>query len=316
MNQISYQLRSRIAPTPSGFLHLGNVFSFVLTWLIVRQNKGHLLLRIDDLDAQRRRIEYIDDIFSTLEWLDLDYDEGASGTADFFQNFSQETRLQNYEKLLTELINIQSSLIFECRCSRADIQRNSTKGLYAGTCRESRVVSRIPPNGHSNNGEVAWRIKVPSETIVFQDVLKGQIEISLAKQMGDFVVRKKDGLPAYQVASLSDDLEYNINYIVRGEDLIDSTVAQAFLAQLLDKKQFTESHFLHHPLLRLPNNEKLSKSAGATAVQSLRKEVASPQLIFQWIAGELGLSSKIKNLHELLEAFELKEITSLHSLTL
>lgn len=301
------QVRSRIAPTPSGFLHLGNVFSFVLTWLIVRQNRGHLLLRIDDLDTQRRKMAYLDDIFSTLEWLELDYDEGASGAEDFLQNFSQEKRLPEYEKLLDELLLSNPPLIFECNCSRAEIQLQSPNGLYAGTCRD-KIVQIGSKMGKINS---SWRIKVPTEKITFKDILQREIKISLAECIGDFVIRKKDGFPAYQLASLSDDVKFGINYIVRGEDLSHSTAAQLFLAQVLDKKEFTKATFLHHPLLLTSDNQKLSKSAGATSVKLLREKMDSPAPILQWIAGQLHLNKKVGTLKDLLEEFELKEITGI-----
>jgi glutamyl/glutaminyl-tRNA synthetase len=299
------QVRARIAPTPSGFLHLGNVFSFVLTWLIVRKNKGHLLLRIDDLDIQRRKIAYLDDIFSTLEWLGIDYDEGASGTSDFLQNFSQETRLANYEQLLQDLVKLSPPLVFECQCSRTDIQRNMTNSIYFDACRSLKITIDTIKNERQNK---AWRIEVPNDNVTFQDFLKGQVRIPLAERMGDFIVRKKDGFPAYQIASLSDDLHYRINWIVRGEDLIDSTAAQVFLARLLGKSDFVNAQFVHHPLLLAPDHQKLSKSAGASSVYSLRREISSPVPILQWIGHQLAIYKKVERLEDLLAEFELNKL--------
>lgn len=285
------QIRSRIAPTPSGFLHLGNVFSFVLTWLIVRQKEGHLLLRIDDLDLQRRRIEYLDDIFSTLEWLGLDYDEGASGTADFLQNFSQEIRLHEYENLLAQLIKNQT-IVFWCSCSRADIGRNN--GNCIGSCSDNK----------SSIKESALRIEVPTTPIIFQDILKGEMQISLAEKMKNFVLKRKDGMPAYQISSLSDDLKYGINLIVRGEDLIDSTAAQLFLAQLVGRNEFINAHFLHHSLLYEKDQvRKMSKSNNSLSIKSLRTTMLSPKPIFQWLASQFGFSEGVHNLHDLFEEF-------------
>ncbi len=293
------QICSRIAPTPSGFLHLGNVFSFVLTWLIVRKKQGYLLLRIDDLDSKRRRIEYLDDIFSTLEWLRLDYDEGASGTADFLANFSQETRINDYENILSQLLDKQAP-IFECNCSRTTIQRNAINGLYAGTCRSNILTMN---KLSSPKTESAWRISVPVTPIVFQDILQGQMEISLAEKMGDFVVRGKDHLPAYQIASLSDDLRYGINLVVRGQDLINSTAAQVFLAQQLGREEFANTTFLHHALLYESAHHKMSKSAGSLSIKAIRAANPSPQPIFQWLARQFGHSTKVSSLRELLEIF-------------
>ncbi len=294
------QIRSRIAPTPSGFLHLGNIFSFILTWLIVRQKEGYLLLRIDDLDIQRRRIEYLDDIFSTLEWLELDYDEGASGTADFLKKFSQETRLSDYENLLTQLIE-NKAYIFQCTCSRTDIQRND--GNCAGMCKNNMLLINELEKIKTNNNN-AWRIEVPSTPIVFQDILKDKVKVSLAEKMGNFVVRRKDGMPAYQVSSLSDDLKYGINLIVRGEDLIDSTAAQIFLAQMLGREKFINTNFLHHALLYEKNqNRKMSKSNNSLSIKVLRENMSSPKPVFRWLASLFGFSENISNLHDLFEEF-------------
>jgi glutamyl-tRNA synthetase len=310
-NNHSFALRSRLAPTPSGFLHLGNVFSFALTWLIVRQQKGSLLLRIDDLDSQRRRIAYLDDIFQTLEWLGIDYDEGASGTEDFLKNFSQEYSISEYEKLLNELLNISPPLVYACSCSRKEIQKNSLNGLYTGFCRSQKILNQ---HQTAQKSQAAWRIEVPLMPIHFQDVLKGESSINLAEKMGDFIIRRKDQLPAYQIASLSDDLKYRINFIVRGEDLIDSTAAQLFLAQLLKKENFTKTSFLHHPLLYEKGEhkieQKMSKSHDSLSIKALREQLIIPKPIIQWIAEQLGIRSSISTLQHLLEEFELSQIPS------
>lgn len=295
------QIRSRIAPTPSGFLHLGNVFSFLLTWLIVREKKGYLLLRIDDLDAQRRRVAYIDDIFSTLEWLGIDYDEGASGTTDFLQNFSQEKRINEYENLLSQLAKNQA-IVFECPCSRAELQQRG--GICIGNC------NRLLTNNlafERQEKETAWRVEVPTSPIAFRDIAKGSVHISLAESMGNFIIRRKDGIPSYQMASLSDDLKYGINLVVRGEDLIDSTAAQVFLAQILEKQEFTNAQFLHHALLYENENRKMSKSHDALSVKALRATMASPKPIFQWAARQFGFPQNIHSLQDLFYEFAIRK---------
>ncbi len=298
-------LRSRLAPTPSGFLHLGNVFSFVLTWLIVRQQKGTLLLRIDDLDSQRRKIAYLDDIFQTLEWLGLDYDEGASGTDDFLKNFSQEYRIHEYEQLLNKLLYLSPPLVYACKCSRKEVQNHSINGLYTGFCRENKILNQ---RQFSQQNEVAWRIEVPSAPLSFQDIFKGKVSVNLAEQMGDFVIRRKDQIPAYQIASLSDDLTYQINFIVRGEDLMASTAAQLYLAQLLGKENFMKITFLHHPLLYEEGKQKMSKSHDSLSIKILRENLLSPQPIIQWIAKQIGIEKKVSNIENLLEDFEISKL--------
>jgi glutamyl-tRNA synthetase len=155
--------------------------------------------------------------------------------------------------------------------------------------------------------DTAWRIAVSDAAITFQDELKGEVQIFLEKEMGDFVVKRKDGIPAYQIASLSDDLRYDINLIVRGEDLITSTAAQVYLSQLLDSKEFKEITFLHHPLLYENSDRKMSKSHDSLSIKAIRETMPNPKPIFQWIAQQLGFSGKASNLQELLEEFDFKQ---------
>ncbi len=295
---------SRLAPTPSGFLHAGNAFSFVFTWLWVRKSGGVLRLRIDDLDSDRARPEYTADVFETLEWLGLDWDAGPQSPDDFGQNFSQRFRLDSYHGLLAELR--QTGLVYACDCSRAKSQSLAVNGLYAGTCRNKHLPLNAP--------NVAWRIRVPEDVRVMPNAIRRAAtdgpRYRVAELMGDFVIRRKDGIPAYQVASLADDLRYDTNLIVRGADLLPSTAAQLYLAQLLDKQQFTEIIFYHHPLLLDAAGHKLSKSAGSASIRALRQPATaggvspSPAILFQNAARWLGLPAEgVFTAHDLLRRF-------------
>jgi len=237
--QMTPGLCTRITPTPSGYLHWGNAFSFVLTWLITRKSLGHVVLRIDDLDTARKRPEYIEDIFQSLDWLGLDYDEGPSGPDDFERKYSQRLRTELYAMVLDELRH--RSRLFACQCSRSSIQRTPNR-LHPEECQK---------RGLSLHGEgVAWRITTsPRNVIEWRDVGGQQRSVDLHRDMRDFIVRRKDTVPAYQVASLVDDLHFGINFIVRGEDLLASTAAQVFLAEQIDEYDFCQSKFLHHRLL-------------------------------------------------------------------
>ena len=283
-------VKGRLAPTPSGYLHKGNAFSFVLTWLLVRQAGGQLLLRIDDADTARARPEYMEDIFSSLDWLGLDWDIGPSGPTDFINSYSQAIRFPVYLQLLEDLQH-QGSL-YACSCSRSQLRQQALKGLSGDSCR-NRALSLADP-------AYAWRIKVPEQDICFQERGVGTRCLPLAAHMGDFVVKRKGGLPAYQLASLSDDLYWGINVIVRGEDLLYSTAAQVYLAQLLAAQagesgrqqaaeQFVSATFLHHPLLLDEKGEKLSKSTGSTSLKNLREAGGSPLLVYAQVASYLNL---------------------------
>ena len=274
-------LRTRIAPTPSGWLHPGNGASFVLAWVIARAAEGQVLLRIDDLDRVRFRMEYLDDIFFTLDWLGIDYDEGPASSQDFLDRFSQSRRTDLYHEALRQLADL--NLLYACDCSRKRIREQSQDGRYAGFCR-NRQLSLDSPDS-------AWRIKLPDECAVsFKEWQREMyVSLNLSQLMGDFILKQKDGSPAYQIASLCDDLHWNINLIVRGEDLLPSTGAQIFLAQQLGYDDFQKATFFHHPLLTDAAGEKLSKSAGSTALASWRAAGESPRAVWRQAAQWLGI---------------------------
>jgi glutamyl-tRNA synthetase len=255
-------VRSRIAPTPSGFLHIGNAYNFLMTEAIVRQSNGLLRLRIDDLDAPRIRKEYVEDIFESLSWLGIEPDEGPQDAAEQSTLFSQSLRISKYNDLLHRLV--ATGLVFACNCSRKDLQQKSSDGQYAGTCIDKQIPLDTP--------DVSWRLRTSEATNVsFHDRIMGRQEIRLWDVQRHFVIRRRDGLPAYHVASLYDDVDYNINTIVRGADLLTSTAAQLYLAQLLQLDGFIRTAFYHHPLMTDEKGEKLSKSAGSTSLKAMRE---------------------------------------------
>lgn len=278
-------LITRIAPTPSGYLHVGNGLSFVLTWVLARANGGQVLLRIDDLDRQRYRPEYVEDIFETLDWLGLDYDFGPNGPDDFEANYSQLHRLDFYRELLGKVR--EEGVVYACTCSRKRIRMAAIDArLYDGHCRSSN----IPLEGEG----VAWRMLLPSQTqVTFKEWPENSLQTKdLKKGMGDFVIRKKDGFPAYQLASLADDFHWNINFVVRGEDLLWSTAAQYWLAELLKIENFTQAVFWHHPLIMDDRGEKLAKSKDANALRSWREAGKGPTEVYRLAAQVLDLPTE------------------------
>ncbi len=259
---MSMSIRSRIAPTPSGWLHLGNAFNFLLTEALARRGQGILRLRIDDLDAPRVRPGYIEDVFETLRWLDIVPDEGPADADEQLARFSQQSRLHEYDALLERLAG--TGKVFACVCTRADVARRSSDGQYDGACRERSIPLQTPG--------AAWRFRTEDGDVVhWTDGIAGPQSVSLYRHARDFVVRRADGLPAYHVASLSDDAAYGVNLIVRGADLLHSTAAQLRLAQALHLDPFLQCSFYHHPLLLDGAGGKLSKSAGSMSLQALRE---------------------------------------------
>lgn len=253
--------RVRLAPTPSGYLHAGNALNFILNWLAARLHPGaRVLLRIDDLDADRKRPEYVQDIFDTLHWLGLDWDEGPRDVADFEQNWSQHLRLPLYRQALDNLR--ATGCLFACGKSRRDLE--PYQGKYPPEFREQGLSLDAP--------DVAWRIRTPE-----------------GFSLPDFIVRRRDGLPAYQLASVVDDLHFGITHVIRGADLEDSTAAQLFLAECLGWPDFSRMAFLHHPLLKDEGGIKLSKSAGASALRHWREMGRTPAPVFKQAGAWLGL---------------------------
>ena len=288
-------LRSRIAPTPSGYLHLGNAFSFVLTSLITQAKEGRLLLRIDDLDQARKRQAYIDDIFFSLEWLGIPYDEGPSGPDEFEASYSQIHRLDLYEEAFKLLGDLKA--IYRCKCSRKQLKNFQEQGLIPCPCKSS--------NSYPSEEAWAWKVDTPSDQAVsWNDLYLGEQTLIPFRHTPNFIVWKKDGLPAYQLSSLVDDSHFGVNFIVRGKDLLASTSAQLWLAQLLDKNDFLETHFLHHPLIKDPKNEKLSKSQGARSLKHLREKWGQADLLFRLFSKWLQLPESANNLEEMLPLFQ------------
>ncbi|MEL7147328.1 MAG: glutamate--tRNA ligase family protein [Bacteroidota bacterium] len=176
-------LRTRLAPTPSGLLHPGNGLSFIITWAIARSQGGKIVLRIDDLDKERYRPNYVADIFRTLEWLGIDYDEGPTSVADFEQNWSQHQRLDHYHQALIQLK--EADHLFPCQWSRKQIQALSTDGRYP--------YHQRPQDLSFNDPQTAWRVVAPhpAAQVSLQDWQKGKQDISLAP-IDTFVVKCTD----------------------------------------------------------------------------------------------------------------------------
>jgi len=276
--------RTRLAPTPSGFLHLGNVMSFALTAGLARRSGASILLRIDDLDRERMSREYVEDIFETLSFMGIPWDEGPRSWEEFERTWSQVHRMGRYREALEWLR--EGGKVFACDCSRSVILRGSPEGVYPGTCRERGL--SLDQEGCS------WRVKTEGVGAV---KVGGGLE-GLPAEMTDFVVRKKDGYPAYQLTSVIDDLYFGVDLVVRGDDLRASTAAQRWLAAQLGPGAFGRIRFYHHELLATTGGEKLSKSAGATSVQYLRRQGVKPGEIYSMTLRWLGLGADVANLDE------------------
>lgn len=248
-------IRTRIAPTPSGYLHLGNLANFLLTERLAQEGDGVLLLRIDDCDGTRVRAEFVEHIFATLGWLGIEWQEGPRDAADFRARFSQAARKDYYFGRLSALAHFT----YACACSRKDM------GSGPCDCREKRPT--FEPGRHA----IRLRVDDPA----------------LAREHGDVALWRKDDGPAYQWASVIDDLDAQINLIVRGEDLRGSSELQKYVAKLVQPGGFEHVRFVHHPLLMGDDGKKLAKSQGSASVLEWQRAGASAETVREELASVL-----------------------------
>lgn len=278
--------RTRIAPTPSGYLHLGNVLSFVITAAWARKTGAAILLRIDDLDRERYQPHYVQDIFDTLHFLDIPWDEGPRDLAGFERHHSQVHRLPLYTAALQSLR--ENGYVYACTCSRSTLQATAINNVYPGACRNK--------NYSLDANNVNWRLRTDNNRDArIRALTQGTITTALPASMQDFVVKKKDGFPAYQLTSVVDDGHFGVDLIVRGADLWPSTIAQHYLASCLPGHHFNTIHFFHHALLTGRDGAKLSKSAGDTSIQYLRKQGHTSAAVYALLSNLLNLPEPAHN---------------------
>ncbi len=250
--------RTRIAPTPSGFLHAGNAFNFLVTAGLAGSLGAELTLRIDDLDAERTRPEFVGDVFRSLNWLGIRWHNGPLGPDDFHSTWSQQWRLERYRSLVERLRGLD--LLYPCDCSRTQLSEQERGGHR---CRERTAIGAADG--------IPLRLRIPAHGVVEMRELNGRpTELDLAALMPDPVILQRgSGRPSYQIASLCDDLDQGITFIIRGADLLPSTACQLYLAEVLHEHAFGAIRFHHHPLTRDAAGQKLSKSTGSTALKSI-----------------------------------------------
>ncbi len=270
----------RMAPTPSGGLHRGHGRTFLLAWLRAREAGGSLLLRVDDLDGPRVRQAYVDETLRDLEWLGLTWD-GAP--------VYQSKRFEIYAQALQRLT--AKGWTYPCTCSRKDIEQAATaphgvEGLgvrYPGTCRPrdtnrgSTLPAYVPQDGAS------WRFMMREPVEAFVDGWAGNVDG--AEWGGDFVLQRTDGLWAYQLATVVDDLALGVTEVVRGEDLLPSTPRQRAVFAALGAKS---PKYMHVPLLRNGDGRKFSKREQATTLAELRSARKDPKALLSGLLQELN----------------------------
>ena len=292
-------MRGRFAPSPTGDMHLGNAWTALLAWLQVRKAGGTMVLRIEDLDPERSRAKYIKSLLYDLNWLGLDWDEGPD-IGGPYAPYVQDERRFLYEEALNKLEN--QKLVYPCYCTRAELAASAPHGtdgerIYPGTCRQRNSESR----------PAALRLLVKPGGISFVDGIRGGRQQDISRSVGDFVVRRSDGVHAYQLAVVVDDAAMNITHVLRGDDLLDSTPRQLLLYQLLG---LTAPAFFHVPLLVGEDGHRLSKRHGDLSLAALRQNGVKPEQIIGYLAWKAGLIDAWQKVsaHEVIGQFDVAKI--------
>lgn len=286
------EIVGRFAPSPSGRMHLGNIYTAVMSWLSVKRRGGRWILRIEDLDPQRSKPEYARFIEDDLHWLGLDWDEGGLDDVGPHGPYTQSRRGDIYAHYLERLA--ATGYIYICTCTRADIMatqaphQSDGRIIYAGTCRPAA----LPCDGRAELAKKAGavRLYVPDCDICFDDMIAGPQRFNLARDCGDFIVRRADGAWAYQLAVVIDDALMGVTEVMRGNDLLLSAAQQIYLYRLLG---FTPPRFAHLPLLVNEQGQRLSKRDASLSMEALRRD-HTPEEIIGRIARLAGLQAPAK----------------------
>lgn len=280
----------RFAPTPSGRMHLGNVFAALIAWLSVRSRDGEMVLRMEDLDTQRTSEEYANLLRQDLNWLGLDYDRETP---------PQSARSRVYDRYFEQLQEM--GLLYPCYCTRSQLHSVNAPHLsdgtyvYPGTCRNLTPAQRA-----AMDRKPAWRVVVPDREWSFTDWVQGAYALNLATECGDMVVRRADGVYVYQLAVTVDDGEAGVTEVVRGMDLLSSAPRQMYLQELFG---FPHPEYGHVPMLLAPDGRRLSKRDRDLDLGQLQKWVNAETVI-----GTLAFSAGLIDRQESISAKELATV--------
>ena len=298
--------RGRFAPSPTGDLHLGGARTALAAWLAARAAGGAYLVRVEDLDGPRVVPGAEERILEDLRWLGLDWDEGPD-VGGPHAPYRQSLRLARYDAAVERLL--AAGHAFRCWCSRAEVARAAAAPhgpaddgpRYPGTCRARQT----PP---PRDRRPSVRLRVDAEEIAFVDGVHGRIAEDPSMTVGDFVIRRADGIPAYQLAVVVDDAAMAISDVVRGDDLVGSTARQLLLYRALGA---APPRFAHVPLVLGPDGARLSKRHGAIGVRALRDRGRSPAHVVGLLAATLGLVPAGTTClpRDLVSTFDLSRIT-------
>ncbi len=294
---------TRLAPSPTGALHLGNARTFLVNYLMARRRRWRILMRMEDLDSPRVKPWAAQQALDDLQWMGIAWDQTVQKQSD---------RAEEYRRVLDQLIELRCA--YPCVCSRKDIQQAATAPhrddymtVYPGLCRGK--YDSADHASRETGRPAAWRVPVDSEPIVFEDLFAGRQEMNLAETCGDYVVFRNEGLAGYQLAVVVDDAAQGVDAIVRGDDLLDSAARQIHLRRLLGLGP--EPEYWHLPLVTGPDGRRLAKRHGDTRLSHYREMGVSPNRILGLLGFLCGLSDRPAeaDMPELLETFDLSKMS-------
>ena len=298
----------RLAPSPTGAQHVGNARTYLLAWLSIRSRAGRLILRIEDIDSPRVKAGAAQQAIDDLRWLGLDWDEGPD-VGGPHAPYVQTERIDSYREALSQLKHDER--IYPCTCSRTDIESAASAPhvehegpIYPGTCaRRSAADSE-----QLGDRPFAWRFRTTDRVWQFNDRIAGPQETNMQRTLGDFVVSKMDGSPAYQLAVVCDDHAMGVTEVLRGDDLLPSTFRQL---ELYEAFGWSPPTFAHVPLVIGPDGRRLAKRHGDTRLATLRQQGMTAQELIGLLAWSCGLrpTRQPVSASELLGEFDLCRVT-------
>lgn len=336
---------TRLAPSPTGSLHLGHAQTFLITWWLARAAGARVIFRMEDLDSRRAKPQSVQLTYDDLRWLGIDWDAGppesragfaaapaSAGETREPTEYVQSRRRALYEDALDRLW--QGGSIYPCTCSRAEIaasvaasagapQEGDVQVRYPGTCRPGQDDAgrrfSAQPNRHTradvearlraaSGKPVCWRFAVPEETIHFEDAVHGGQSWQVSADSGDFPVTRFDGTPAYQLAVVVDDADMHIDCVIRGDDLLSSTPRQMLIYRALERPV---PEFIHTPLVVGTDGKRIAKRHGESRIAQFRDRGVPPERIVGWVAWRTGQIERPREIaaRELISHFDLTRMT-------
>ena len=299
------EIRVRIAPSPTGFFHVGTARTALFNWLYAKKYSGKFILRVEDTDKERSKEEFETDLENSLSWLGLGWDEGPE-TSDAYGPYRQSERLAIYNKYTQQLLDEDKA--YYCFCSNEELEaerkeqeNNHQPPKYSGKCRNLTKTQIQEQKKSGKNPAIRFKISEESETVKLKDLIHGPLEFD-PKLFGDFVIQKSDGNPTFMFAGIIDDAEMKISHVIRGDDHLSNTPRQILLADALN---LLTPEYGHLPLILNPDRTKLSKRKNPVSVsRDFKEQGYLPEAMINFLV-LLGWSPKLQKENEI---YELKDL--------